>query len=83
MKKLVAFICVVALMATAIPFALAEEPVEITYFRGDLNRNACAYYSDTLWIQEIEKRLNITLKFVGPASGDDYYTKANAMLSAP
>ena len=82
MKKLLSLVCVLALVCCSIPFAAsAEEPVEITYFRPELNRTAVAYYSDTLWIKAIEEALNIKLTITGPLSEDDYYTVANAMLA--
>ena len=68
------------MLASLVSFAVAEEPVEITYFRQELNRNVAAYYSDTAWFQELEKRLNINLTILGPASSDDYNTAVNAML---
>lgn len=83
MKKLLTLICVLALVLGTVP-ALAEtteEPITITYSRPELNRNSVAYYDDTLWIQEIEKRLNINLEFVGPADMNDYNTYVNAMLT--
>ncbi|MBR1586481.1 MAG: extracellular solute-binding protein [Clostridia bacterium] len=80
MKKILSLLCVVALLLTAVPFALAEEPIEITYFRQELSRNSVAYYSDTAWVKELENRLNIKLTILGPASSDDYNTAVNAML---
>ncbi|MBQ6382268.1 MAG: extracellular solute-binding protein [Clostridia bacterium] len=83
MKKLLSLACVLALLVSVlaiVPQALAEDPIEITYFRQELDRNAVAYYNDTAWVQEIEKRLNIKLKILGPASSDDYNTAVNAML---
>lgn len=85
MKKLLSLVCVLALLVSTLPltFAMAdesEEPVVITYFRPELERNSVAYYSDTLWVQELEKRLNIKLEFKGPLSSEDYNTAVNAML---
>ena len=82
MKKILSLVCALTLLIGVLPVfsAGAEEPVEITYFREELNRNSVAYYSDTAWVQEIEKRLNIKLKILGPASSDDYNTAVNAML---
>ena len=51
MKKLLTLVLALALLVSTIPFAamaIAEEPVEITYFRQELNRNSVAYYADTL-----------------------------------
>jgi len=80
MKKVLSFLCALAMLASLVSFAVAEEPVEITYFRQELNRNAAAYYSETAWFQELENRLNIKLTILGPASSDDYNTAVNAML---
>ena len=83
MKKLLTLVLALALLVTTIPFAtlaIAEEPVEITYFRQELNRNSVAYYADTLWFQELQNRLGIKLTILGPASSDDYNTAVNAML---
>ena len=80
MKKVLSFLCALAMLASLVSIAVAEEPVEITYFRQELNRNAAAYYSETAWFQELENRLNIKLTILGPASSDDYNTAVNAML---
>ena len=80
MKKVLSFLCALAMLASLVSFAVAEEPVEITYFRQELNRNVAAYYSETAWFQELENRLNIKLTILGPASSDDYNTAVNAML---
>ena len=70
-----------ALLISAMPLiALADEPIEIVYFRPELSRNAVAYYSDTAWVKELESRLNIKLTFKGSPTNDEYYTVANAML---
>ena len=83
MKKLLTLVLALALLVSTIPFstmAIAEEPVEITYFRPELNRNSVAYFADTLWFQELQNRLGIKLTILGPASVDDYNTAVNAML---
>jgi putative aldouronate transport system substrate-binding protein len=85
MKKLVSLICALALLLCLVPSSFAETtsseaPVEITYFRQDLARNSIAYYSDAAWFQELEKRLNVKIKIIGPASTDDYNTAVNIML---
>ena len=83
MKKLLSLVCALALLVGVLPLvAVAEEPVEITYFRQELNRNSIAYYSEAAWVQEIEKRLNIKLKILGPGSDDDYNLAVNAMLTS-
>lgn len=84
MKKLLTLVLAFLLIASVVPLASlaeqAEEPIEITYFRPELSRNSVAYYADTAWVQELEKRLNIKLTILGPASSDDYNTAVNAML---
>ncbi len=84
MKKLLTLVLAFLLIASVVPLASlaeqAEEPIEITYFRPELSRNSVAYYADTAWVQELEKRLNIKLTILEPASSDDYNTAVNAML---
>ena len=83
MKRLIALLCVLALAAIIVPTAVVadEEPITITYYRQELNRNAVATYNETAWVQELEKRLNIKLEIQGPGSSDDYNTAVNAMLT--
>lgn len=83
MKKLLSLICALAMLLCIMPTSLAEtteEPVEITYFRQELGRNSVAYFNDTAWVKELEKRLNIKLNIIGPATSDDYNTAVNIML---
>jgi len=81
MKKLLALmLAAMMLLGMLSTVAVAEEPVEITYFRSELNRNSIAYYNDTLWVKELENRLNIKLKIMGPPSGEDYNTAVNLLL---
>ena len=82
MKKFLALACTLVLMVSCISFAVAEEPVEITYWRGELARDACATYAETLWFQEIQNRLGFTVRIVGPAQGADSNTAVNAMLTS-
>ena len=83
MKKLVSLLCALALMAAILPCAVAdEEPITITYYRQELNRNSVATYAETAWVQALEERLNIKLEIQGPASSDDYNTAVNAMLTS-
>ena len=84
MKRLIALLCALSLVMFAIPMAAQadEEPITITYYREELNRNAVATYNETAWVQELEKRLNIKLEILGPASSDDYNTAVNAMLTS-
>ena len=82
MKRLISLLCVLALVAIIVPTAVAdEEPIVITYYREELNRNAVASYNDTEWVKELERRLNIKLEIQGPGSSDDYNTAVNAMLT--
>ena len=83
MKKLLSLICALAMLIGVMPMSLAETteaPVEITYFRQELGRNSVAYYNDAAWVHELEKRLNIKLNIIGPATSDDYNTAVNIML---
>lgn len=77
MKKLLTLVLAFLLIASVVPLASlaeqAEEPIEITYFRPELSRNSVAYYADTAWVQELEKRLNIKLTILGPASAPPEY----------
>ena len=83
MKNLVALLCALILAATVVPMAFAdEEPITITYFRDEFNRTAVATYAETAWFQELENRLGVKIEIQGPASSDDYYTAANAMLTS-
>lgn len=82
MKKFLSLVCALLFVMSAIPFAMAEAPVEITYARPELSRNSIAYYSEAAWFQELEQRLNIKIKIIGPANNDDYNTWATAMLAS-
>ena len=85
MKKLLTLICALALLLCMMPSGIAAsagsgDPVEITYFRQELGRNSVAYYSETAWFQELQKRLNVKINIVGPPSSEDYNTAVNIML---
>jgi putative aldouronate transport system substrate-binding protein len=84
MKKLLSLVCTLVMLLCLVPSSIAEssstDPVEITYFRQELGRNSVAYYSETLWFQELEKRLNVKINIVGPSSSEDYNTAVNIML---
>ena len=85
MKKLISLLCALALMAAILPCTVAaadDEPIVITYYREELNRNSVASYMETAWVKELESRLNIKLEIQGPASSDDYNTAVNAMLTS-
>ncbi|MFY9280028.1 MAG: hypothetical protein WAO47_10685, partial [Caldicoprobacterales bacterium] len=58
------------------------EVVEFTYYRPRLNRNNITDYDDALWVQELEKRMNVKINFMGPSSGDDYNQAVNILLAA-
>ena len=83
MRRLLALFCALALCIGVVPFSVLaeEEVITITYARQELNRNSIAYYSEALWFQELEKRLNVKIQILGPASSDDYNTYINAMLT--
>ena len=82
MKKFLSLLCMLALLVSCMSFAVAEEPVEITYWRGELARDACATYAETAWFTELQNRLGFTIKIVGPAQGADSNTAVNAMLTS-
>lgn len=86
MKRLLVLVLMLALLIPAQAFVLADEaaeaPVEITYFREQLNTTAMPYYNDTLWLQALEERMNVKLTITGPASGDDYTTAVNILLAS-
>ncbi|NJP40363.1 hypothetical protein HCH52_04775 [Oscillospiraceae bacterium HV4-5-C5C] len=58
------------------------EVTTFTYYRPGLNRNNITSYSDTLWVQELEKKMNVKIEFMGPASGDDYNQAVNIVLAS-
>lgn len=61
------------------------DPVEITWFRPQANRNAIVYWNDALWVQELEKRLNVKINFEGPLVGPttaDYIQAVQILLNS-
>lgn len=60
----------------------SDEVVEFSYYRPRLNLNNITDYSDALWVQELEKRMNVKINFMGPSSGDDYNQAVNILLAA-
>lgn len=86
MKKLLALVLMLALVVPATlvvgGFAETSDPVEFTYYRSGLNRNAITYYNDTLWVKELESRMNVKVNIIGPATGDDYNTAVNILLAS-
>ena len=55
MKKILALVCVLALMVGCVSFVGAEELADVTYWRGELARSACATYAETLWFQHLNE----------------------------
>ena len=41
----------------------SDEVVTFTWFRPQINRNAIVYWNDALWVQELEKRMNVKINF--------------------
>jgi len=85
MKKLVALMCALALLVGCVSFAGAEELAEVTYWHGEIARNAVATFGETVWFQkmnEIFAQDGFQIKIVGPAQGADNNTAVNAMLTS-
>ncbi|MCL2059860.1 MAG: hypothetical protein FWH01_12540 [Oscillospiraceae bacterium] len=62
-----------------------EPPLQVTWFRSQINRNAITYWKDALWLQELQARMNIEIDFNGPLSGHgsaDYNTAINVLLNS-
>lgn len=59
-----------------------DEIVQFTWFRPQINRNAITYWNDALWVQELEKRMNVKINFEGPlvAAASTDYTQAVQIL---
>lgn len=60
----------------------SSEPMKITWFRDASNFTAISYWDDALWLQELEKKMNVDIEFMGPNSGDDYNTAVNILLAS-
>lgn len=83
-KRIAALLVLTVLLAIFVPaFAEGEaEPVSITWYREALNGNAISGWENTAWIQEIERRTNVDITFLGPNSGDDYTQAVTIMLAS-
>ena len=57
-------------------------PVVISYYRPGVSGSVLTDWIDAVWVQELEKRLNIDIDFQGPATGDDYTSAAQIMLAS-
>lgn len=58
------------------------EPTKITYYRSGISQKTLSNFSDALWVQELEKKMNIKLDIQGPKAGDDYNQAAAIMLNS-
>ena len=45
-------------------------PMEITWYKWAPNSPALSYWKDALWVQELERRMNVKLTFRGPMGFD-------------
>ena len=59
-----------------------SEPTVITYYRPGVSRNVITDWNDAIWVQELEKQLNIKIDFQGPDTTDDYTAAASIMLAS-
>lgn len=59
-----------------------EAPTKVTWFRSGIDRKLVQNWSDTLWIKELEEKMNVDIEFQGPKSGDDYNQAASIMLAS-
>jgi len=63
----------------------SDEVVTFTWFRPQINRNAIVYWNDALWVQELEKRMNVKINFEGPlvgATSKDYIQAVQILLNS-
>jgi putative aldouronate transport system substrate-binding protein len=60
----------------------SDGPVEITFFHWGPNSPALSYFNDALWVQELGKRTNVKLNFIGPLSSVNYVEAANVVLAS-
>jgi len=57
-------------------------PVKISWYRGQPNYKALTNWKDALWVQTIEKNMNVDFDFQGPPASDDYNAAASLMLAS-
>jgi putative aldouronate transport system substrate-binding protein len=57
-------------------------PTKISYFRGQPNYKALTDWKKALWVQTIEKKMNVEFDFQGPPASDDYNAAAQIMLNS-
>ena len=58
-------------------------PTTITYYRQGMNNTkVVSKWSETLWIQTLEEKMNVKIDFQGPPSSDDYNAAATIMLAS-
>ncbi len=78
----------VAPAATDAPATSSEpepkgEPAKISYYRAAPNNTKLiTNWSDAVWIQTLEEKMNVKFDFQGPAAGEDYNQAANVMLAS-
>lgn len=59
------------------------EPVQISYYRAAPNNTKLiTKWSDALWVQTLEEKMNVKIDFQGPAAGEDYNAAASVMLAS-
>jgi putative aldouronate transport system substrate-binding protein len=72
-----------AAATTAADAGKTGDGAAFTWFRPQVNRNAVVYWNDTLWIQELEKRMGVKINFEGPlATGTDYTQAVQILLNS-
>ncbi len=62
--------------------AATGEPTKITYYRSGIQQKCLTNFSDAMWVQELEKRMNVKIDFQGPKTTDDYNQAAAIMLNS-
>ncbi|MCL2319551.1 MAG: hypothetical protein FWC45_05650 [Treponema sp.] len=62
-----------------------DKVVEFTWFRNQSNTTSLPYWNDAFWIQELERRLNVKIKFEGPLvspTSAEYTQAVNILLNS-
>jgi putative aldouronate transport system substrate-binding protein len=68
--------------AAAQAASVSAEPTKITYYRPGISQKCLTDFSDALWVQELEKKMNVKIEFQGPKTTDDYNQAAAIMLNS-
>jgi putative aldouronate transport system substrate-binding protein len=63
------------------PSAAQDGRTVITWFNNQPNQPGLTYWSDAMWIKELERRFNLSIQFIGPVGGD-YSESLNVMLAS-